>query len=91
MTVNYSVILAYAVGIILLFLLGRLLLIPIKVVLKLVYNGLLGALGILLVNFIGGLVGFHLAFNVITAFVVGILGIPGLILLIAIKLIFGIW
>jgi inhibitor of the pro-sigma K processing machinery len=91
MTVNYSVILAYAVGIILLFLLGRLLLIPIKVVLKLVYNGLLGALGILLVNFIGGLAGFHLAFNVITAFVVGILGIPGLILLIAIKLIFGIW
>jgi len=90
MAINYSVILAYAVGIIFLFLLGRLLLIPMKVVLKLVYNALLGAVAIIAVNFAGGLIGFHIAFNIITAFVVGILGIPGMLLLIVLKLLFNI-
>lgn len=88
MAVNYSVILAYAIGIIILFILGRVLLIPAKVVLKLLYNALLGAIALIVVNYVGGLIGFHIAFNVITAFVVGILGIPGLILLVILKFIF---
>lgn len=90
MAIDYGVILAYTVGIILLFVLGRLLLVPLKVVLKLVYNALIGAIVILAVNFIGGLFGFHIAFNIYTAFIVGTLGIPGFILLIILKLIFGI-
>lgn len=91
MAVNYSVIIAYAFGIILLFVVGRLLLVPIKVVLKLVFNGLLGALAIILINLVGGLAGFHIGLNVVTAFIVGILGIPGLLFLILLKLIFNVW
>lgn len=90
MDINYSVILAYAVGIILLFILGRVLFVPMKVVLKLVYNALLGAIALLALNFIGELLGFHISFNVITAFVVGTLGVPGLILLVVLELIFNI-
>jgi inhibitor of the pro-sigma K processing machinery len=90
MAINYSVILAYVVGIILLFILGRLLLIPVKVVLKLVYNALLGAIALIIVNYIGSLIGYHIAFNIITAFVVGTLGIPGFILLVILKLVFNI-
>jgi len=90
MAIDYSVILAYTVGIILLFMLGRLLLVPLKVVLKLVYNALLGAIAILVVNFIGGVFSFHIAFNIYTAFIVGTLGVPGFILLVILKLIFGI-
>ena len=90
MTINYSIILAYAVGIILLFIVGRLLLVPMKVVLKLVYNGLLGAISLIVINYIGGLINFHIAFNIVTAFTAGILGIPGVILLIIIKLLFNI-
>lgn len=90
MGIDYGVILAYAVGIILLFILGRLLLVPLKVVLKLFFNALLGAIAILLVNWIGGLFGFHIAFNIYTAFIVGTLGVPGLILLVILKLLFGI-
>lgn len=88
MAINYGVILAYVVGIILLFILGRLLLVPLKVVLKLVYNALIGAIAILLVNFIGGLIGFQISLNIYTAFIVGTLGVPGLVLLIILKLIF---
>ena len=90
MTIDYGVILAYAVGIILLFVLGKLLLVPLKVLLKLVYNSLLGAIAILLVNYVGTFVGFHIAFNIYTAFIVGTLGIPGFVLLVLLKLIFGI-
>ena len=90
MEINYSVILAYTVGIILLFILGRVLLVPMKVVLKLVYNGLLGAIALIAVNFVGGMLGFHISFNIITAFIIGTLGIPGLILLIILKFMFNI-
>lgn len=89
MDINYSMILAYVVGIFLLFILGRVLLVPLKIVLKLIYNALLGAVCIIAINFAGGLIGFHIALNVFTAFVVGFLGIPGLILLIVLKLIFN--
>lgn len=88
--VDYGVILAYAVGIILLFILGRLFLTPLKLLLKLLLNSLLGAMAILLVNTVGSLFGFHIAFNIYTAFIVGTLGIPGFVLLVILKLIFGI-
>lgn len=88
MTVNYTVILAYIVGIILLYILGRFLLVPMKVVLKLIYNGILGGVALIVINLVGGLFGFHIALNVVSAFVAGILGIPGVILLIILKLIF---
>lgn len=90
MAIDYGVILAYIVGIILLFILGRFLLVPLKVVMKLVFNALAGGIAILLANVIGGLFGFHIAFNVYTSFIVGTLGVPGFILLVILKLIFGI-
>lgn len=90
MDINYGTILAYAIGIIILFLMGRVLLVPMKVIIKLVYNALLGALALIAINLVGGLVGFHIPFNLITAFIVGLLGIPGLVLLIILKLMFNI-
>ena len=90
MAIDYGVILAYAVGIILLFILGRIFIVPLKAVLKLVINALLGAVAILLINWVGGLIGFHIALNIYTAFIVGTLGIPGFVLLVILKLIFGI-
>lgn len=88
MAINYGVILAYIVCVILLFILGRLLLAPLKTVLKLVFNALIGGVAILLVNLIGGLFGFHIAFNIYTSFIVGTLGIPGFILLVILGIIF---
>lgn len=90
MAIDYGVVLAYIIGIILLLVLGRLLFVPLKVVMKLVYNALLGAAAIFLVNLAGGLFGFHVAFNIYTAFIVGALGIPGFILIVILKIIFGI-
>lgn len=67
-----------------LFLLGRIFIIPIKLILKLVFNSILGGILILAVNFIGGMFGLHIAINFITCIIVGILGVPGAIILLII-------
>ena len=88
MTVDYRVILAYIFGIIFLFVLGRLLLIPLKLVLKLVYNAILGGVVLIVINLVGGIFKFHVALNIVSAFITGILGLPGVALLVALKYIF---
>jgi inhibitor of the pro-sigma K processing machinery len=85
MTIQYSLIAAYAVGIILLYILGRVLLFPMKILLKFIYNSVLGGVALLVVNYIGGFFKFNLALNLISAFTVGVLGIPGIILLAVLK------
>lgn len=64
-----------------LFLLGRIFIIPIKLILKLVFNSILGGILILAVNFIGEIFGLHIAINFVTCIIVGILGVPGAIVL----------
>lgn len=85
MVFDYNLILAYIVGIIILFIIGRILLAPIKLIIKLIYNALIGGLLLCILNWIGGYIGFHMALNFFTALVVGILGIPGVLLLFAIQ------
>jgi inhibitor of the pro-sigma K processing machinery len=89
MEIEFNVIIAYVVGIIFLFILGRVLLFPMKVLLKLIYNAIIGGIVIVVINLIGGLFQFNIALNIVSAFVVGVLGVPGIILLIALKALFG--
>ena len=80
--VSWSSAAAYAVGLAVLFLLGRLLLKPLTWVLKLVCNALIGALLLFAVNFIGASFGFCVVVNPVTSLVAGILGVLGVLLLI---------
>ena len=70
-----------------LFLIGKIFIVPIKWIMKLVFNSILGALIIWTINLIGGIWGFHIGLNFFTAVMVGILGIPGAICLTVISLI----
>ncbi|MEG6584223.1 pro-sigmaK processing inhibitor BofA family protein [Dendrosporobacter sp. 1207_IL3150] len=81
-----NVIFAYAFGIILIYLIGRVFLMPLKLIFRLIYNGIIGGIMLWVVNLIGGYVGFTIGINVITALVAGFLGIPGVILLILFKI-----
>ena len=72
--------------VIFLFVVGRFFIWPLKTIGKLILNSLLGGFLIFFINLIGGIFGFHIVLNYITAITVGILGIPGAILLIVIKL-----
>ena len=69
-----------------LFIIGKIFIVPIKWISKLIFNSILGALIILAINLIGSIWGFHIGLNLFTAIVVGILGIPGAICLIVIAL-----
>lgn len=81
-----SVVLAYLAGLLLIYILGRMFLWPLKWIFKLIYNGLVGALILTIVNYIGSLWGFTIGINAFTALVVGFLGIPGVVLLILVKI-----
>ena len=77
-----SVFLTYAGALLLILLLGKIFLCPLKLVGKLLISSLVGGVLILVVNLIAGIFGLLLIpLNIITAVVVGVLGIPGVILL----------
>lgn len=59
---------------------------PIKLITKLIINSALGALLIFIINLVGTSFNFHIGLNVINSVIVGILGIPGAVLLILIKI-----
>ncbi|MGN1301297.1 MAG: pro-sigmaK processing inhibitor BofA family protein [Clostridia bacterium] len=68
---------------------GKIFLFPIKKILKLVLNTIIGGAIIYIINLVGANFGFHIGLNIITSLVVGILGIPGAILLIILQFIIG--
>ncbi len=67
------------------FIIGKIFLFPIKKILKLVFNTIMGGVLIYIINIVGANFGFHIGLNVITSLIVGILGIPGAILLVILQ------
>lgn len=82
-----NTILAFAGGLVLLYLVGWLLLVPLKIVWRFIYNGIIGGIVLWILNLIGGFFGFTLPLNPLTALIVGFLGVPGVILLVVLKFI----
>lgn len=83
MGLEINIILAYALGLILLYVVGWLLLVPLKLLMRLIWNGIIGGVALIIFNFVGGFLGMHIVVNPYTALVVGFLGIPGIILILA--------
>ena len=61
---------------------------PLRLALKVLLNTLLGFAALFLMNLASGLTGFTLGLNLFNALVIGILGVPGLVLLVLLKLVF---
>ena len=81
---EYSGILIIAAVVLGVVVLLRLLAKPIRFVFKLLINTVLGFILLWLVNFFGGAIGIALELSLLNALVVGFLGIPGVLLLLAI-------
>lgn len=88
MNLNTNII-TYLACICFLFLFGRIFIVPIKKILKLALNSIIGGLVIFLINIVGSNFGFHIGLNFFTSIIVGFLGLPGAIILIIIKLLVG--
>ena len=86
---DFNSIIAYIACIFFLFIFGKLFIVPIKTILKLLINSILGGITIFVINLIGSFFNFHIGLNLITSIFVGILGIPGVIVIVIIKLILG--
>lgn len=82
-------IITYLACICFIFIFGRIFIVPIKKVLKIVFNSILGGVAIYLINLIGVGFSFHIGLNFITSIVIGILGLPGAVCLVIIKLLIG--
>ena len=72
----------FLIGLLVLFLLVKIFAWPIKILLKLIVNGILGGILLWLVNLVGGGFGLYIGINIVTALIAGILGIPGVLFLI---------
>lgn len=78
---------AYLIGLLLLYILGRALVVPIRILIKLLINGLIGGVVLLIFNLVGGIFGLAVAVNPLNAIIAGILGIPGVILILIVQMI----
>ena len=74
-----GIFLAYACGLLAVCFFGKILLIPLKAIVKILLNSLLGGIFLLIMNAVLGNFGIILPINAITAAVTGLLGVPGII------------
>lgn len=63
---------------------------PLKLLLKCIYNVIIGGILLLIINYFSSMFGFQFALNAFTALIVGFLRVPGIILLVICRYVLGI-
>ena len=58
---------------------------PLRIALRLLLNTLLGFLALWVVNLTAGVTGIVLGFNILNALLIGILGVPGFVMLLLVQ------
>lgn len=80
---NY--IIAFFFGVLVLYILAKLLYVPMRIVLRFLGNTVIGGLLLALFNMVGPIWGLQIGLNVITAVIIGLMGIPGIVLLLILQ------
>lgn len=81
-----KIILSFIACIAIIIIFGKYFSFPVKKVIKLVINSIVGALIIFIINLVGTSFNFHIGLSIVNSIIVGILGIPGACLLIILKI-----
>lgn len=89
LSLENNTLIIYLACICFLFLFGKIFILPLKSVVKLILNSILGGMIIYVINLVGGMFQFHIGLNYITIIFVAILGVPGSILLTVLKIFLG--
>lgn len=82
---DITTLIMFAIGILVMWLLCKILAWPLKMMWKLLVNAIVGAVILLLFNMVGGLFGFTITITALRALLVGILGVPGVVILIILE------
>ncbi len=85
-TLQFSTVIGYILGLLVLFVVTRILLKPLRVFIRLLANSVAGILLMMLLNALP--FGIYLGINPITALVTGLLGVPGVCLLLVLQIFF---
>lgn len=83
--VPMSAAIAFAIGLGLLYVVGWLLVLPLRNLLKFLFSGILGGALLVGVNFFGAPWGLQVAINPFTALTAGFLGVPGAAMMIVLS------
>jgi inhibitor of the pro-sigma K processing machinery len=59
-----------------------------KIIFKLILNTIIGFLALFVINWLGAFIGISVAVNWLNAIIVGVLGVPGVALILLLKWIF---
>ncbi len=86
---DWNVIAAAVFGLFVLYFISRIFYRPLKIIFSALLHLIIGGVVIFLYNLVGILWGLTIGFNVISALIVGIMGLPGLGMLIALQYIFS--
>lgn len=86
MGADIGIVMAYSAGIMLIFMISWLFVKPLKFLGRLILNSLLGALFLIVFNYFGQLTGVYIGVNELTALIIGLLGIPGFVAVLVLKL-----
>ena len=71
-----NTLIVYLGCILILFIIGKIFIIPLKYIFKIILNSIIGGILIFIINLIGGMFNFHIGLNILTALLIGFLGIP---------------
>lgn len=80
-----QLIIAYAFGMLMIYLIVASFFRPLKWLGWVIFNGVLGGLALLVLNVVGNYIGFHIGLNPASALTAGLLGVPGVILLFGLR------
>jgi len=86
---SFQTLVAYVFVLVLLYVLFRFLYGPLRLVVRVVWRTLLGGAALWVLNLVGNLAGYHLPLNLPTAMVTGLLGLPGLLVVIVLHKLYG--
>lgn len=82
----YLLVIAYVVGLAVLYLIGWLLLVPLKFLSKLMLNALAGGVMLVIMSMVGSMFQLTVTVNVFTALLAGFLGVPGVVLVLVLPM-----
>lgn len=89
MAIPWEILGAYALGFIILYLAGRLLMVPGRWIWRLVLNSLVGAFIMWLINAFSSITGFGVTINPLSVLLTSAMGIPGVALVVGLTMLFA--
>lgn len=79
--------LSFLVALIILYIVLKIIAAPVKIIIKLMINAFVGGVVLFLINLVGAGFGFALNITWLTSLIVGIFGVPGVVLVILLQMV----